>query len=453
MKKTKLSLHASLFGERDPSAVIAFSRDRTFLLKDLQSHIIRLARFLTDFQGEKVAVCLNSAWEFTIAFAATVYAGKIPVLLGNFTEKTILQDQDKYHLLLTTLDQETISLTNRNAYCPKDQDWNFQEPDPDSAIIMYTSGSTGTAKEIRKTLRIMEKESELFRKTFGDKLPEDCYLLATVPPFHMYGLTFRIFFPLLNHIPMGDDLIHYTEELCSPPGIAGKPPVILVSSPAFLSNIDTDLTTPDFRLVLSAGAPLSADVARSFWKWSGTAVLEIYGSTETGIMAYHFNCGNDELFTPFPEISFHEENKQFYITTPLCLQPAPLDDILEFSGACFRIKGRSDRILKIAEKRISLNLIEKYARELENIEDAAALGIEKKNRVFIGLAVATPLASSLNRNEQLRYNFIKMLRAHMKDYLPGVALPRYIRIVEHFPVNTMGKKIYAKLRELFYDKS
>lgn len=58
-----------------------------------------------------------------------------------------------------------------------------------------------------------------------------------------------------------------------------------ISSPAFLSRLDSTLKAPACELIVSAGGALHESDAEQVWQRFGCQVSEIYGSTETGILA------------------------------------------------------------------------------------------------------------------------------------------------------------------------
>lgn len=76
------------------------------------------------------------------------------------------------------------------------------------------------------------------------------------------------------------------------------------------------------------------------------------------------------------------------MTSPLIHEAAglQLEDILHFdSNGFFSIAGRRGRVVKIEEKRISLNEIERRLLELEGICEAAALPVTRGGRQGIGV--------------------------------------------------------------------
>ncbi len=67
--------------------------------------------------------------------------------------------------------------------------------DPHAPLTLYTSGSSGTPKPIRKTLAQFNAEVHTLETQWG-ALVGDATVLGSVPHHHIYGLLFRVFWPL-----------------------------------------------------------------------------------------------------------------------------------------------------------------------------------------------------------------------------------------------------------------
>lgn len=463
MKDKKLSLHNAIFSSRDPQEIIAYGKDCTYRLYDLQNYAKALSVFLSDCTDSKtVAICVEDSFLFTVAFIASLYANTTPVLLGTSDPNTVDDIEDKCDLVITdnkstaklikVFDLRTllnvIPIKKLTDIPSVNKDETFPPVlDDFSKIIFYTSGSTGKAKRIEKSLDNMQQEALRVQfKTPELETLENRLLLSTVPPFHMYGLTFRVFMPLLRHIPFFSQLTHYTEELC-----ARNENIILVSSPAFLKRIDKNLSCPKIKFTLSAGSPLKEDIAKDFFNWSNCKVTEIYGSTETNVIGFRKTKGESELFTTFDDVLLKKETSGFVLYSPMIDKAFKLDDNLEFIGEKFKVIGRIDKIIKIEEKRVSLTQIENLVKQFCEVTDVVALPIEKRNRTFIGLVIAVNNDATKYSNTELRHEFVKSIKNTLKKHIPYVAMPRYVRIVNTIPTNEMGKKVTAALRELFND--
>jgi acyl-coenzyme A synthetase/AMP-(fatty) acid ligase len=132
----------------------------------------------------------------------------------------------------------------------------------------------------------------------------------------------------------------------------------------------------------------------------------------------------------------------------------PLDDILQFDDSGrFQLTGRRDRVVKIEEKRISLYEIEQRLLELDGVREAAALPVTRGGRQGIGALLV--LDDHARQQWQQMGGKIQeqSWRRALRPWLEPVTIPRYWRIVDEMPVNSMNKRVYAQLQELFHETS
>lgn len=473
MKRNELSLHEALFGNYDKNKIVAYSKNSSFSHKDFTDSIKALGLWLfQDDTVKNIAICIENAYSFSIAFIAAMYARKTPVLLGNITAHTFDDIKEKADLVISDLNIERIAVPAyefsellkkaeefykdlKSLKTETEIEYLFSSLDEKSPIIFYTSGTTGKSKRINKSLKSMQIDITCSYE-LSDSLEsiDNLKLISTVPPYHMYGLTYRIFMPILRHIPMTTYMIRFPEELDN-----YKDSVILITSPAFVKRLDTHIKSPDIRLCLSAGSPMPDDAALAFYNWADCPVTEIYGSTESNSMAHRDNRGDKPLFIPFSAVNFVKTVDGYKLDSLMSDGYDRIDDNLEFEGQYFRITGRKDKIVKIEENRVSLTQIEKLLKDNPLIKDAVALVITRNRRSCIGaVCVLNNESIAQNINNQTaavfdRKSVVNALKEYLKGYLPAVAIPRYFRIVETIPVNHMGKRITPLLEELFHDKA
>jgi acyl-coenzyme A synthetase/AMP-(fatty) acid ligase len=159
---------------------------------------------------------------------------------------------------------------------------------PDDAVLIesYTSGSSGAPKCVSKTFAQLRLEVTALEREWGARLG-DALVVSTVPHYHLYGLLVRVLWPLIA----GRTFL--TTTCLQPPELRRRTTThrcIIVSSPAFLSRIDDCRELPPADRVagvFSSGAPLPDATAEMLQRDWGHAVVEIYGSTETGGVASH----------------------------------------------------------------------------------------------------------------------------------------------------------------------
>ncbi|EAU0260556.1 AMP-dependent synthetase, partial [Salmonella enterica] len=186
--------------------------------------------------------------------------------------------------------------------------------------------------------------------------------------------------------------------------------------------------------------------------WSGIWPDEIYGSTETGILAWRHRQQDDIPWIPFPCVQITPEGDAFRARSSLIADADGLllDDVLHFNDdGCFRLAGRRGRVVKIEDKRISLSEVERRLTALEGIREAAAIPVARGGRQGIGVLLV--LDDALHHRWQETHSKALELswRRALLPWLEPVAIPRYWRVLDEIPVNSMNKRVYAQLQELF----
>ena len=106
--------------------------------------------------------------------------------------------------------------------------------------------------------------------------------------------------------------------------------------------------------VVSATAPLSAELARELETRWQTRVLEIYGCTEAGVMAYR-RTTQSEAWRTFAGCTMAMVDGMAEYRAPHLPAAVSLPDMLEMRSASeFLLRGRSADMIKVAGKRASL---------------------------------------------------------------------------------------------------
>ena len=158
----------------------------------------------------------------------------------------------------------------------------------DQKFYIKTSGSTGEAKNIKKSLRDMVLEAEFLVERFGLRASDR--FLSGVSHQNMFGLTFSIFVPLLcgSHTQKGG--LNYPEIILAA-DLAGA---VLISSPTVLGALCEHADAANIAslgTIFSAGAPLSPAIRDRLAALSNARIVDIYGSSETGVIACNEGAG------------------------------------------------------------------------------------------------------------------------------------------------------------------
>ncbi|MFC3191590.1 acyl-CoA synthetase [Pseudocitrobacter faecalis] len=438
-----------LSAERPDSTPVAWSGERLWTLGQLRNDVAAHCAWLQTQKGQRWALCLEEGYRFLVALLATLHAGKTPVLPGH-ARPSLLEEQRS--LFDGILSEGSLNWDGplRIINTPIREDAQPLPAIPDDAgLELFTSGSTGQPKRIHKSLAALDAESALLAARFAGRLA-DCRVVSSVSPQHLYGLTFRIFLPMSLGLPLHTDTLAWPEQLAALP-----PPqrYLFISSPAFLKHLDARLTAPDVAMVITAGGMLHWQDAQHAFRWLNVWPDEIYGSSETGVLAWRQRNAEEIAWQPFPGVTFKAENDDWRVTSPLITEPAGLllEDTLRFNADNrFHLLGRRGRVVKIAEKRVSLAEVEQRVLALEGVRDAAAILITRGTRQSVGVLLVLDDETRQAWRGASRKQ-AQAWRQALRPWLEPVALPRFWRVVDVIPVNTMNKRIDAQLQECFHD--
>ncbi|MBM3071835.1 acyl-CoA synthetase [Enterobacter sp. RHBSTW-00994] len=449
-----LPLSQWLNAPRPDDTPIAWLDEHTWTLGQLRHDVTSLMQTLRQQEGERWALCFENSYLFIVALLASLHAGKTPVIPGH-CRVSLLEEQKA--LFSGVLSDQALAFQGprivvNSARCNVTAFTPLPALDASCCVELFTSGSTGAPRRITKPVSSLDREASMLAARFGERLA-GCRVVASVVPQHLYGLTFRIFLPMTLGLPLHAAMLYYAEQLAA---LSHDHRYMFVSSPAFLKRLDTQLTPPPVVMLLSAGGLLPWDEVSATHRWLNIWPDEIYGSTETGILAWRHRQEAAIAWQPFPEIAFHAEGETFRVTSPLIHEDAGLllDDILHFDdNGSFTLAGRRGRVVKIEEKRISLNEIEQRLLALDGICEAAALPVTRGGRQGIGVL----LVLNDDARQRLQHHGTKeqefAWRRALLPWLEPVAVPRYWRIIDEMPVNSMNKRVYAQLQELFHENS
>ncbi|HEX9395810.1 MAG TPA: AMP-binding protein [Burkholderiales bacterium] len=319
-------------------------------------------------------------------------------------------------------------------------------------LALYTSGSSGTPKRIDKTLAQLDRELENLHALWGGVLASSA-VLSTVPHYHIYGLLFRLLWPLAALRPADASTSVDPVELRQLAAARGR--YVLVSTPAHLSRFPELLALAEWRrpeLIFSSGGPLSAATAAQYREAFGTAPLEVFGSTETGGVAWRSRDGSpaEEAWTPFPGMAVRlGHDDALVIDSPyLEVRGWRMDDAAQMLGdGRFLLRGRLDRVVKIEGKRLSLPELEQRLQSHAWVECACAVALPAPGRLGAVIVPTAPGKAALEKHGARAVG--EQLRRHLAPLFDRTLLPRRFRFVAALPVNERGKVAAQALQHLF----
>ena len=293
-----------------------------------------------------------------------------------------------------------------------------------------------------------QAEAEALAQCWGlaDEAPVDA-VVGSVSPQHLYGLSFRVVLSLCAGWPIHRMQCVYPESL-----LAAALPMrrsVWISSPMLLDALGEDRVGPRLRgsvsrLVSSAGS-LSAATRERLHRQLGILPDEIYGSTETGVIAHRQGSGP---WQPLPSVQHGTDAEEaLWVDSPWSGGRRQLADLVSPQGKGFVLEGRRDRIIKLADKRVSLAHVEATLKEHAWVADGAC-GLSPVHKRLAVALVLSPEGATAWR-EQGRASVLNVLRDHLRGSLDVVALPRSWRVVHRLPRDAQGKLPLAAWQRLF----
>lgn len=231
----------------------------------------------------------------------------------------------------------------------------------------------------------------------------------------------------------------YAENIENSFQLTEDSPYLLVTSPAFLKRIDESvLLSNTATLAFSSGGELNKATHDQVIK-TMTVINEIYGSTETGGIAFRRQqeTSNWELLDG---VSIHQnEDGQTILTSSFIdTKNIVLDDEIEIiNDKLFTLNGRKDSTVKIEDKRINLKQIEALLLQHRDIADCFLLKEENNQRQYLRYFLVLHKESELNtKNENIK---TMQIRSYLSQFLDALFIPKSFYFLDALPYNNQAK--------------
>lgn len=439
------------------SALTQFSNSAAPLIINRDLSAVSFAEFWRQVAGERLLLAANPAptlalWtqdsgDFLLLLLAALAAGKtvllppnrVPALEQELASTGVQFVERSAPARLADLAEAEI---NDSLAALAGGDWPQRSP-----LVFYTSGSTGAPKQIVRCLAQLLREVESLQQTLP--LPADTAMVATVSHQHIYGLLFKLLLPLATgrcfyrpQLPFPEDAV----QVCR--ALAAQRAGILVASPALLKRWSADLALSNCALVTSSGGALESGVRANI----NAPLVEIYGSSETGGIALRWQ--DDALWQPLAGVQVQiAADGALSVCSPHAFSAEPIatGDRARGEAAGFALLGRADRIIKLEEKRISLDAVEKALAALDEVEQCY-IGVKQHGLRQFLVAVVVPRAEvlqALRQGELAKRDWLRGLKQQLALRVESVALPRQWRLLSQLPHNSQGKLERQYLLSLF----
>jgi long-chain acyl-CoA synthetase len=477
-------------------------------------------------KGDRVALYLANTPQFIIALYGILKIGAIAVPinplytadevafeLNDADVKTVIVMSRFYPLIQEIRERtalENVVVTNVKAYFPwltrllftllkekedrveiAEGDHEFEvlmdrssavKPDvtvnaDDTALLQYTSGTTGTPKGVMLSHYNLVVNAMQCRYWVSDTVEGEERVLGWLPFFHSFGMTACLGFTMncsgaLILIPNPHDLGYILktiekEKITMMPGV----PTMYAALGSYKKTSKYDLTS--IRACISGGAPLMENVKKRFVELTGSKLVEGYGLSEAapvthanpingvnkadsiGIAMPDTECRVVDLEKGEREVAIGEEG-ELIVKAPQVMQgywhqqemtDEAIRDGWLYTGdvvtmdeeGYFKIVDRKKDIIIVKGFNVSPTEVEKVICTHPKVEDAAVVGIphEYKGEVIKAYVV-------LKEGEEAeKYEIIEYLRNRIARF----KVPSSIEFVESLPKNVMGKLLRRLLLE------
>ncbi|WP_129692158.1 long-chain-fatty-acid--CoA ligase [Gottfriedia acidiceleris] len=440
-------------------------------------------------KGDKIAILLGNSPEFVQTYLAILRLGAIVIPLNPaFTESElsyILKDSST-KLVISTSEQEKKLKSVKNQ-CPtllniilineiqptvkiKNQLEEIETLQDDTAVILYTSGTTGNPKGAMLSHFNLIENANDFSKLI--ELSENDQMIAVLPMFHSFCLTLCVNMILLNGASTIIIPKFNPAELVE---VIKKQKATLIAAVPTIYNYLYQLksaTANDFRSLracISGGASIPIELLQSIQEKYNVLIVEGYGLSETAPVLtfnpYRGICKPGSVGLDLPSVETRIVNEDGdevptgQVGEVVAIGPnvmrGYLNNIEEtekaFSNGWFKTgdlgKKDEDGYLFLLDRKkdvIITNGYNVYPREIEerlyqhpNIIEAAVVG---KPNQLIGESVCAYLVVSNNSlSESEIIDFCKKALVYYK-------VPKEIYFVKELPKNGTGKILKRNLR-------
>ena len=410
---------------------------------DFNRAVFQLSGSLKTHNVQTAALWFDDAALFACAVLAAWHAGARVLLLPNTAQENIAWGETADVFLTDNLVHPqawhlpTLLTPRQPENAGQPENWAIPA---DAQAHLKTSGSSGNAQIIIKTAAQMQAEA----LALAAALPFNhagATAVGSVSPQHLYGFTFRFALSLTLGWVIARAQASYPEHLLA--ATHGK--TVWIASPAVLNRLengrDWAAAAANIAGIISSGGALPEATAAQL---AAHAIrpYEIYGSTETGIIA---SRRGSEVWQPFSSVSFGQDaDGALWAQSPWATR-VQTADLIEPQAGGFLLLGRKDRIIKLEDKRVSLTQLEHSLLQHKWLADAHCALHHRRVAAWAALNEAGIAAL----REQGRAAVADALKRHLAATQDKTALPRYWRFAAALPRNAQAKIAAADFQAAF----
>jgi acyl-CoA synthetase (AMP-forming)/AMP-acid ligase II/3-hydroxymyristoyl/3-hydroxydecanoyl-(acyl carrier protein) dehydratase len=448
-----MTVNDLLIARSDISTIVAISDGRAIALDELRRDVGANAAALRARGCRRGLLVTRDVYWAAVGILALFEAGAVVVMPPNALSGTLASLTGEWDQLVSDGPlgaSEHSYVLRRGEAVPA-----LRELSGDTSVFeLFTSGSSGDPKRVIKTLGQMEREAAAAETLLGPYVSERGIVTGTVSHQHLYGLSFRLFWPLCSG-RLIDATVHEFWESLAGAALAGG---AIITSPAHLTRIPGHgAVAADSRpgLILSAGAPLPSAAAAEARSIFAARVLEIYGSTETGMIAWRSRDDDDTPWRTAPGVTVRQaHDNRILVASPFLDTEAwheGADRIRLLGDGHFELLERADRIAKIEGKRISLPEVERRILDLPEVT-AVSVAVLPGDKPCLAAAIVLTEEGERALAKSGAFRFGRSLRRGLAAFIEPAGVPRRWRYVPALPAGPLGKVRTEDIVALFRDE-
>jgi acyl-coenzyme A synthetase/AMP-(fatty) acid ligase len=424
---------AALLNPYHPDRVLAWGNGHPITYRRFLSEVATLA----DQLPEKPTVInlADDRYRFLVGLAAAMVRGQTTLLPPSRAPRALAEIAREYGNSYCLADgQDTVE--QLHAYQIPKGEWSAvhntrvpQIPVDHTAVVAFTSGSTGSPRPNPKTWGSLVAVARSTGVRLGLKTSDHMTVVATVPHQHMYGLEATIMLPIQHGMAFHVGRPLFPEDVRL--ALADVPsPRFLVTTPLHVRACATAPTRlPHVEFILSATAHLPVSLAKQAETLFQTSVYEVYGFTEAGSLATRRTVA-DETWHVLDGITLYQKSDRCYLQAPYLPESVPFPDLVSLQGPHrFVLHGRGGDVVNIGGHRVSLADLNQKLNEIEGVQDGVFF-LPDENGTSVTRLMAVVVAPGKSAEQIL---------STLRDVIDPVFLPRPLHVVANLPRNETGK--------------
>ena len=419
------------------------------------------------YKGLAFSLCTNRVAS-VVGYVALIQKGVATVLLDAKKDISLLESLLSIYcpnyVWAPTEDRFGKPLYSYEDYTLYEYSTNYIDIHPDLALLLTTSGSTGSPKLVRLTQKNLLSNAESIASYLRiDRFERP---ITSLPMYYSYGMSV-----INSHLIKGATILLTEKTIMQKEfwdfvkkeratSIAGVPYTYeMLRRLRFMR-----MNLPDLRTMIQAGGKLNADVVKEYIKWAkdnGKKFIVMYGQTEAAPRMSYLpfewaleKCASIGVAIPGGRFFLKDtagkeieedgvDGELVYVGDNVCMGYATSladlslgdenhgvlntgDIAKRDADGFYYITGRMKRFVKVWGNRINLDTVEQLVKSVT--PDCAVTGVDDKIIIYI---------SDVSLIQQIQTHLVKKTRLNSRAF--------DVRVIKEIPKKSSGKTDYSLL--------